>query len=483
MKKLIMILLLCLGANISFGKNEGVVISGRIENKVLDNDILQVYFWADYVYGASKGGSVEIISPINKKGYFHFVISKLNHPGRILIYSKSFGIFFMPWDLAESGDSIFMNIEVKNGSPVINYSGRGSKKYQISNQLDDDSDPGLIASVRDPGIVLKMVDSLLKSKLKMIELNRLNLSAAAYEIIRADIVGEEYSNICKMIQTSYEDSNTTYLWRTIYLNKLDLNVRSYFSSTSDVILSQSKGYIEFSFEKLVVGLTVRNGFSNLKFENLFKTIMNDYGGLVREKLLVYAFSDRTLLYTCGGIDADEFTSYLRIAFEITRNPNLKELIGEQLSRIGKGAPAFDFSLPDSSGKRMSLAVLRGKVVFLDIWGPECGGCLKFKEVFMRDVYPSVKSAKDFVVVSISICKDRNAWLNDLKKYSSPDFINLYTGRLGSNHPLIDYYDISAIPYFLLIDRNGRIFSATIPNVYMGGKAKELLDLFQQALAN
>jgi thiol-disulfide isomerase/thioredoxin len=68
-----------------------------------------------------------------------------------------------------------------------------------------------------------------------------------------------------------------------------------------------------------------------------------------------------------------------------------------------GKSAYNFSLPDTSGKTVSMKDFKGKVVFIDVWATWCGPC-KAQFPFLREIEEEYHDNKDLVFVGISLDK-------------------------------------------------------------------------------
>src|SRR5215472_6424456 len=70
------------------------------------------------------------------------------------------------------------------------------------------------------------------------------------------------------------------------------------------------------------------------------------------------------------------------------------------SSVAAGKLAADFKLKDLKGDEISLASLRGKVVFLNIWATWCAPCRE-EMPSIESLYNDFKTNKDFVVLAVS----------------------------------------------------------------------------------
>ena len=122
----------------------------------------------------------------------------------------------------------------------------------------------------------------------------------------------------------------------------------------------------------------------------------------------------------------------------------------------KAAP--EFRLLDASGKTVSLSNYAGKVVLLDFWATECGGCKVeipwFVELHRR------QRAHGLAVVGVSM----DILYEDLKSAAEGwDRVNPFVRTHGVRYPILmgddevtRAFDIRALPATYLIDRKGRV---------------------------
>lgn len=139
------------------------------------------------------------------------------------------------------------------------------------------------------------------------------------------------------------------------------------------------------------------------------------------------------------------------------NKNIKNQVDKRIimtkQNLKKGAPFFNFSLEDASGKSVTLASLSGKVLVIDFWFTGCGACRQTTPI-MEELEKTFDK-KEVLFISISIDKRKTEWESGRGLYSSKSSLQLYTNGDGTNHPLIDYADIKAYPTLLVLDKEGK----------------------------
>jgi peroxiredoxin len=140
----------------------------------------------------------------------------------------------------------------------------------------------------------------------------------------------------------------------------------------------------------------------------------------------------------------------------------------------QAAPAFQ--LPDSSGTNKQMSDYRGKVVLLNFWATECGGC-KLEIPWLIELQSAHKS-DSFTVVGVSMDTSYEGSKSTDEAWSKvkPFVLNykLNYPVLMGDATLITSYKLGAIPVTYLIDRQGRI-AATYSGVIDKGDVDSNID--------
>ena len=147
--------------------------------------------------------------------------------------------------------------------------------------------------------------------------------------------------------------------------------------------------------------------------------------------------------------------------------NIAHMVATSLK---EGSLAPEIEMKDKDGKVRKLSDLRGKVVLIDFWASWCGPCRAELPNVVR-LYNKYKD-KGFDIYSVSLDKDRNAWLQAIQNTGQvwPNHVSDLQGWTSSGGRA---YGVSSIPHTVLIDGKGRIIGKKLRGEELASKLKEI----------
>lgn len=154
------------------------------------------------------------------------------------------------------------------------------------------------------------------------------------------------------------------------------------------------------------------------------------------------------------------TSQLKVSLA-SDNPNNYAL-------MNKAAPDLKMETPD--GLDMKISDFKGKYLLVDFWASWCGPC-RAENPNVVKAYNQYKD-KNFTILGVSLDKDKASWTKAIQQ-----------DHLGWNHmsdlkywssAAVDAYQLTGIPFNVLIDPNGKVIAQNLRGDDLEKKLSEVL---------
>lgn len=384
----------------------------------------------------------------------------------------------------EINDPYFSYI-YKNKEYSIAFSGLGSEKYTCRYQYDRSCSAynKIKVGVLDKNGQLTNdlhIDAMKNKSLGILNHSKRSIRPLAYSILYADILGKYNGDWYRSFSFKWYD------WK----NSLNEQQTDFATKARSVFFDKSQEEIEPLSEEVkrlsawfpywiiqyqVAQERLQNESASARGDGVFNRISINFKGEVRDKIVANYLLD-------WHIYLDNGAAILRKAAGITSTPYYAAKIEQLIDLQTKGKEAFNFSLTDTENKVITLGSLRGKVVLIDFWYTACSNCIDYYQSVLTDVEDHYRSDDRIRFVSVNIDLLKDTWLKSVAsgKYTSSRAINLNTGGAGANHQVINHYQVTGYPRPILIDRYGKIFSASASDLRNKTKLKLLIE---QALNN
>jgi len=135
--------------------------------------------------------------------------------------------------------------------------------------------------------------------------------------------------------------------------------------------------------------------------------------------------------------------------------------------VGDIAPEID--LPDTKGNKVALSSLRGEMVLVDFWASWCGPCIKEQPELLKlyNTYP-----EKFQIYGVSLDTKKPLWTGAITKLKLP-WTQVSDLKYWSSPAAADYM-VQALPFNVLLDKNGIILAKNIHGNQLNELVKELL---------
>ena len=441
-----------------------VVITGKVITKLPADQIQVVLSTGSFAANASIGNFKKQLIKLDSNYSFRTLIKSPSEEFYLFLYcTKEISTFIDNIYMLNAGDEIHCVLS----SEKFAFRGRGAVKLNCQ-----DSIYRVKAKKSDKLIELMKMNNWTDAT-KLMEKSADSIFNRRIEIVNSfkNIIGERLTKIllanCYGLR-NYTDLRTASMFVNSERTKAYLSSEGYrtidrylTSDFEDELLILSPNFVDAIFTNLILKNAIRNQDNENWMPNgflwVYQRIVEDYSGLIRQKLL-------TSLFLRYKVDSTIFFK-LEEAISIVDNDLYNEILRNISDRSSVGSPFSTELLLAENGKTISFAEFKGKVVLVDFWFTGCMPCQKMNAA-LKPIVEYFENNEEVKFVSVNVDQDRTRWLNSIKGglYTHKMSINLFAGESvinGKQHPILEKYKITGFPTLILLYDN-RIYSLNLP---------------------
>ena len=143
-------------------------------------------------------------------------------------------------------------------------------------------------------------------------------------------------------------------------------------------------------------------------------------------------------------------------------------------KVGNEVPDIAITLRD--GKIVKLNDNRGKYILLDFWASTCEKSMQNRNT-LKELYQATKEEQDkFVIVSLSLDSDKNAWGNELDNNGlALDGWVQGNDTMGTESIAAKQFGVKKTPHMILIDPEGRAISLNMEADEVQMRVEQILE--------
>ena len=149
---------------------------------------------------------------------------------------------------------------------------------------------------------------------------------------------------------------------------------------------------------------------------------------------------------------------------------LMAITSNLFSQMRIGEDATELSLPDQTGKMVSLSELKGKVILIDFWASWCGPCRQNNPHLIK-LYNKFHD-KGLEIYGISLDEEVSNWKKAVR-HDKLSWVQVIDDK-GWEAQSAAKYGVDMIPSSFLIDKQGVIRAINIEGSELENNIKELL---------
>jgi thiol-disulfide isomerase/thioredoxin len=205
----------------------------------------------------------------------------------------------------------------------------------------------------------------------------------------------------------------------------------------------------------VVDMQEANSNPDVFLSEQFTLAKNLFSGKTQDMALS-SIMENILNYGSPELSKEKYAEFKELVTNVEYQNEIEKLYTAMVA-LAPGQVAPDFTLTDIDGNEVSLSDFAGKVVYLDFWASWCGPCLQ-QIPSARDLKKRMEG-QDVVFLYVSLDEDQEAWKN---KVAAENIQGVHLNAPGFKQDVARMYNVSGVPTFYIIGRDGLIFDNRAP---------------------
>lgn len=414
---------------------------------------------------------------LDAQGHFtlHFPWTKATE-AQLQLAEQQTSLFLSP------GDSLVLRCDYAHFDSTLHYAGRGAAEnnYMAADVLGnfDRAAAEGTALIKDAGRFTLFVDSIEQVNQALLQAQDTTAWSAAFrQHVRTEVKYRYVYPRC-MYKIGYDQEKNAFVMKDMpagyfdFLQRVDLDDQaaydndSYSIALDDYVAEDPRGKLNVPdslTDDQEMALRVKHGYTFR--QKLFKGKVRDHQltKYVRDQLGAFANQPDLLAWLINRYKADCTTpDYVAII----------DGLYATAQRLMPGKPAPEFTLVDTAGESISLADLKGKVIFMDYWATWCGPCIVAMPK-VKALEEQFKDRADLVFLKVNVNDDRARWIAYLTK-NTPGGLQLFADERQSAE-LRKAYNFDGIPHVVLVGKDGKLVDANTYPELAGDKIAKALE--------